>query len=321
MFLTLDETIHRINEGKLLHIAADESLLCQLPKGNWIGGTTPYFITNGGGILTKEKLFVNEFTDIVEYRICEYDADSITGLVKDGYSDGCTFLIIPFASDAAATYSKQAPHIEELIMYPVVGWISGYDLSTAGTAKVMNGSTKSCYSDKAVALHISLPKEHPASVGIVNIFEDSEEDAILEFPDDALEISNCVVNGKTVKLAEYIAEQQIDIRMPLVANYNGIYINVSVKEIHKDTGTVSLYAPVFRGEKYRFAKKVSDYGTEFKKRINTLEEVRPKFSCNCILNYLYGSLEGKATPPFEGPVTFGEVAYQLLNQTLVYVEY
>ena len=31
-------------------------------------------------------------------------------------------------------------------------------------------------------------------------------------------------------------------------------------------------------------------------------------------------LEGKKTDPFTGPVTYGEIAYQLLNQTLVYLE-
>ena len=44
------------------------------------------------------------------------------------------------------------------------------------------------------------------------------------------------------------------------------------------------------------------------------------FSCNCILNYLYSELEGKKTGSFVGPITFGEVAYQLLNQTLVYLK-
>ena len=43
------------------------------------------------------------------------------------------------------------------------------------------------------------------------------------------------------------------------------------------------------------------------------------FSCNCILNYLYSELEGKQTGPITGPITFGEVAYQLLNQTMVYL--
>lgn len=46
----------------------------------------------------------------------------------------------------------------------------------------------------------------------------------------------------------------------------------------------------------------------------------PEFSCNCILNFLYSELEGKRTGELIGPVTFGEVAYQLLNQTLVYLQ-
>ena len=44
------------------------------------------------------------------------------------------------------------------------------------------------------------------------------------------------------------------------------------------------------------------------------------FSCNCVLNYLFSNLENKKTGAFVGPVTFGEIAYQLLNQTLVYLE-
>ena len=41
------------------------------------------------------------------------------------------------------------------------------------------------------------------------------------------------------------------------------------------------------------------------------------FSCNCILNYLYAGLEGKRTGSITGPITFGEIAHQLLNQTIV----
>lgn len=43
------------------------------------------------------------------------------------------------------------------------------------------------------------------------------------------------------------------------------------------------------------------------------------FSCNCILNYQYAGLEGKKSGSVTSPVTFGEIAYQLLNQTLVYL--
>jgi hypothetical protein len=48
-------------------------------------------------------------------------------------------------------------------------------------------------------------------------------------------------------------------------------------------------------------------------------EKKSVFSCNCILNFLYGGFEGKRINNFNGPITFGEIAYQLINQTLVYV--
>ena len=35
MLITLDETVSLIKEGKILHIAADESLLDKLPEGKW----------------------------------------------------------------------------------------------------------------------------------------------------------------------------------------------------------------------------------------------------------------------------------------------
>ena len=65
---------------------------------------------------------------------------------------------------------------------------------------------------------------------------------------------------------------------------------------------------------------MDDYAAEFLNRINAAGAHAPVFSFNCILNYLYGNLNGKKIPPYTGPVTFGEIAYQLVNQTLVYCE-
>ncbi|MGB4639468.1 MAG: hypothetical protein WBH95_05745, partial [Caldicoprobacterales bacterium] len=103
-------------------------------------------------------------------------------------------------------------------------------------------------------------------------------------------------------------------------DYNSVLVNVSIKSICQETKTVNLYAPVFAGKEYGFAQSINNYAASFNKHLQELKDVEPVFSCNCILNYLYGKLEGKATPPFAGPVTFGENAYQLLNQTLVYAE-
>ncbi|NLO97290.1 MAG: hypothetical protein GX091_04375 [Peptococcaceae bacterium] len=203
-------------------------------------------------------------------------------------------------------------------MNPTVGWISGFDLSTDSEAKVYDGSSGESYGDKAVALHICLPDDKIASLGIVNIFDIDEQDSKIEFPEDTLAVTKCLVNGKETFLADFIFENGINTQLPLVADYNGTYINVSIKSVSKENKTVDLYAPVFAGKEYRFAKPVSDYAKSFEEHLQGFKDLKPIFSCNCVLNYLYGKLDGKATPPFAGPVTFGEIAYQLLNQTLVY---
>ena len=318
MLVTLDKATSLIKEGKTLHIAADESLLAKLPTGNWIGGTTPYFIAEDGGIFTKDKLFVNEFDFAEEIQVAVYGKYNIFQIVEECYDNGLTMLILPFGSAVAAKYAKEAPDVEELLMHPTVGWVSGLDLNTGGEAKVFDGTTGKSYTDKAVAMYIRLPKGKTAMINLVNIFEDDKTDPTITFPENELDVSTCFVNGQKVNFAEYIQRKNLDTQMPLVADYNGVYINTSIKAV--ENGKVGLYAPVFKGIGYRFATRVSDYAEEFKNRIDAAGAGNPIFSCNCILNYLYGNLEGKTTPPYAGPVSFGEVAYQLLNQTLVYCE-
>jgi hypothetical protein len=82
---------------------------------------------------------------------------------------------------------------------------------------------------------------------------------------------------------------------------------------------VNFYAPVFTGIKYKMAKSMTNYVKEFNGQLKNLKSVNSAFSCNCILNFLYGELENKDIESFFGPITFGEIAYQLVNQTLVYV--
>ena len=317
MLITLDETIALINEGKILHIAADDSLLKKLPKGKWIGGTTPYFISDDGGIFTKEMLFVNEIDYAEDVKVAVYGKYNIFQIVEECYDNGLTMLIMPYGSAVAAKYAKEAPEVEELLMHPIVGWISGLDLNSEDEARVYDGTTQEAYTDKAVAMYIKLPEGKTAMINMVNIFSDDKTDPVIRFNDNELSVSDCTVNGQKVNFAEYIGKKGIDPKMPLVADYNGSYINTSIKGV--ENGRVGFYAPVFKNVEYRFATSIGDYATEFRKRIDEAEAHNPVLSCNCILNYLYG-LNGQKIPPYTGPVTFGEIAYQLLNQTLVYCE-
>jgi hypothetical protein len=95
-------------------------------------------------------------------------------------------------------------------------------------------------------------------------------------------------------------------------------INTSFQSVDAARG-VQFYAPVFAGMHYKIAAPIEDYATEFRRRVAPRPRA-PLFSCNCILNYLYGQLEGKRTEGFVGPITFGEIAYQLVNQTLVFLD-
>ncbi|MBR5420094.1 MAG: hypothetical protein IK115_02980 [Lachnospiraceae bacterium] len=318
MLITLEETVALINEGKILHIAADDTLLRQLPKGKWIGGTTPYFIGEEGGIQTKDKLFVSEIDYAEEIRIAVYGKYNIFQIVEECYDNGLTLLIMPFGSDVATKYAKEAPDVEELLMHPTIGWISGADLEAGGEMRVYDGSSGESYDDKAVVMYIRLPQGKAAMINMINIFTDDKTDPVIRFNENELNVTKCTVNGQEVNFAEYIAKKGIDPSMPLVADYNGSYINTSIKAV--TDGMVALYAPVFKNIEYRFAVPVEDYATEFKNRIDAAAARNPVFSCNCILNYLHGNLNGKKIPPYTGPVTFGEVAYQMLNQTLVYCE-
>ena len=95
MLITLEETTKLIDEGKVLHIAGDISLMSKLPRGNWIGGTIPYFISEEGGIYTKERLYVNEIDFGEEVRIASYGKYNIFQIVEECYDNGLTMLIMP----------------------------------------------------------------------------------------------------------------------------------------------------------------------------------------------------------------------------------
>jgi len=112
----------------------------------------------------------------------------------------------------------------------------------------------------------------------------------------------------------------MDTRLPLVADYGGAMINVSFRGADAESGKVEFFAPLFKDVEYRHAKPVGDYLRTFMDQKPQGIDTRLIFSCNCVLNYLYSGLEGKRTTGFIGPITFGEVAYQLLNQTAVYLE-
>jgi len=314
---TVSEVTDMINSGKWLHISGNENLLKKLPSGNWIGGSTEYFMSDDGGGVTDEKLFIAEIP-YDNCKIVSYDEKNIDNITNDAFENGFTIAILPFDSEAHKVYAEKSAGFKGMFAKNIVGWISGFNLSKEGAVPItVNGTTTESSNSKGVALHIQTPSNQIVSIGIVNIFSPNENGPEIEFYEDGFVVDKCLVDGKEVVLADYIAQNGIDTKPPLIGSYSGAGINVSFKQV-KD-GIVQLYAPVFKNIKYRFANEISDYAKEFEEKLAQFKNAKAVFSCNCILNFLYGELEGKQVQHFYGPITFGEIAYQLVNQTLVYV--
>jgi len=309
-----------IRAGKYLCIAGDEQALRQLPAGNWIGGTIPYFMTRDGGKISRDQVFVNEITGFsAPPTLRLYDSDALPQLCRNAPENGYTILIVPAFSDCHGSFAQNAPNYEDMYMKPVIGWIAGVHLDDLGkvTPKAVLGTTGEFSEQQSVAMDVPLPPNKFARIDIVNLFQPGSGDTIT-FSETGFAVTNCQINGKPTNLADYLIGNGTDTRLPLVADYCGAMVNVSIKGIDANARRVDFYAPVFPGLDYKIAAPVTDYVTSFQAALPRIESGM-SFSCNCILNFLYSGLEGKRTANVTGPMTFGEIGYQLLNQTLVYL--
>jgi hypothetical protein len=310
-----------IRAGESLILAGDEQVLSQLPKGTWIGGTIPYFVGNEGGEFSRNKIFVTRLpANLPEVGIRVYDEKSIGRVYQEAPENGLSFIILPAASAIHQEFSLRATTFEGFASKPLIGWVSGVALEDFGKIppKVFVGRDLRRFDNAAVVLSMQLPPSMYANIGIINLFEEGVGDTLF-FPEDGFVVKDVIINDKTVNFADYLKNQQIDIKYPLVADAYGVKINTSFQSVNAAAGTVSLYAPAFRGVAYKIARPVQNYVEHFRAVMPQGLGQPAFFSCNCILNYLYSELEGQKTGDLTGPVTFGEVAYQLLNQTLVYV--
>ncbi|GAA6142570.1 hypothetical protein [Hydrogenophaga sp. 5NK40-0174] len=318
--MTLDEAKMAIGSGLYLSIAADESLLRQLPAGNWMAGSIPYFMGQTGGATSRDRLFVSQMPVMdTAPTLRWYDVNTLRNVALDGPSNGLSVLIVPAFSDVHSSFAREAPSYEDMYLKPLVGWIAGIHLDDLGSAApvLANGQTLEFSTTKALAMHVPLPESIYPRIEILNLFEQGDGD-VIRFPSTGFSAKECTVNGRMANLAQYLTENKIDTRLPLVADYSGAMINVSFKAVDEANGVVDFYAPVFDDIDYRIARPVPDYAKAFAGAMPQ-DAQNAGWACNCILNYLYGELEGKRTGTVTGPMTFGEIAYQLLNQTMVYV--
>ena len=311
---TPEEVSTMIRSGHNLLLAGDAKLLSQLPAGNWIGGTTPFFILYPENRTTSfDKIFVTPLPDFVtKTEIRAYDETTINNIFNDAPENGFTVLIMPYASAVAVEYSINAVNYENFAARPVCGWLTGVPLEIILTEKSYSASgIGPCLSsDKAVAMHISLPETKYAEIKIFNPYKQGAGDSIM-FGENGLVVKDAVINGEKRNFAEYLRGIGYDMLMPLVANYSGVMINDVVCDISGNV--VPMSAPVFSHVDYRIAV-VDDAITE-----PSLVSDKIVFSVTCIGNFLQPDICAQYLRKMNGPVVFGEIAYQQIGQTTVYV--
>ena len=236
-----------IARGQKLLLAGDEALLKQLPAGDWIGGSIPYFMTERGGLPTRYMIHVTELPDFISgTTIKVYDAATLGSVYTDMPQNGFSIIIMPAFCSTHLGFALHAPRYKGFGTRPLIGWISGVHLNDMGkiTPKVFNGQTKTMLEDSAVVMHVALPPAKVAEVGILNIFEQSEGDTIT-FHEDGFSAREAYVNGVKTNFAEYITKNHLDTDLPLVADYFGALVNVSFQKVDVAKQEVKFYAPVF----------------------------------------------------------------------------
>lgn len=318
---TKQEVIKFISEEKKMVLSASENMLDQLPKGDWIGGTSPYFMDIDGGKITKEKIFVDDLTGVaIDFKIETYDKDNIKNIALNSFKNGFTVLIIPLDSEVGNEFGINSLTYDKIFDNPIVGHVAGFDIAKAGeeSPKVYNGQSNEKITNNGVAIHIELPENKVARVEILNLFSIDKSSPEIKFPKNSFTQSECSINGKKENIAEFFNKINHKEGTPIISDCNGAIINRDVREINLEKKEVTFYTPIYHDDVYYLSNKIDDFQKSFDENLKT-ENVNIPYSCVCVSYYFNANLENKKIQT-EGVFAFGEIAFQLLNQTLVFLE-
>ncbi|MEJ2579169.1 MAG: hypothetical protein P8Z68_08740, partial [Kineosporiaceae bacterium] len=265
---TVGEVTERILRGQVLVLAADAAVLRMLPPGRWIGGSVPYLEGVPGSVDPSGLVHVMQLPpDLPGVSVQVYDVTRIRDVYADLSGEDFGVIAIPAASPTHAEFALHAPGYRGFEVRPLVGWVAGphLDGSDAGRASVFAGSTGQEIIDGAVVLRGRLPQGRVATVGVVNIFEQGDGE-VIGFPRDGFDVDTAIIDGVERNFADFVQEKGLDTRLPLVADYYGVQVNVSFRAVNPIGREVRFYSPVFAGLVYRHAREIGDYGAELAAR-------------------------------------------------------
>ena len=315
---TKDEVKTFILQGRVMLLAGSPRALEGLPAGKWIAGSTVYFIDKVG-LKDEERIFVYDFTNIAKDVFLEvFDENNINKIAFNSFETGFTLVTMPMDTLVLENFSKNSLSYDGIFDYPVAGFVAGVDIEKIGVEKsvVVSGMDGKLLYDKAAVMHVKVSNDYYVHSEILNFDEIEPDSPEIVFPKTSYVQSSCLIDGKQGNIANLFRTLPFE-RQKLVQNQCGALINresVSINSLKKE---VQFYAPVVAGEKYRLGRKRENYIDGFNKKLNTKNNVL--LCLSCIMYYLHGDFEGKKFS-YNCIITYGEIAYQLLNKTVVTVE-
>lgn len=319
-----------IREGRVLLLAGTEADLATLPPGSWIGGTTGYFITPHGCVLAGGQVFYTDFTAVAAAASWHsFGVETIHQLAQYYPENGFAILIMPGFSKLLGQTAGRIMEFDGLYNLPLMGWVSGVPLEglpdnlPLERPKTFTGGPQAD-DEHAAVLYVSLPPQYFAQLHIANLFSPGEGPDIRFLQTGQVIEGDCFIGGERGNLARFIAETGVDRRLPLVADHEGALLNVAILHATAEDGRVVFLAPVSPALTYRFAEEVQDYEAEFTRAAEEIALEQAAHACICVLHYHHTGLakpvqpqdESGRGPDITGPVTFGQIAYTVLNQTL-----
>ena len=319
---TKEKVVEFIKQGRIMHLCGNEHTLKDLPKGNWIAGMSPYFMDNVGKICDN-KIYVDDFSFIAEEcEVTTFDESNISEIAKrNKYTNGFIFVVLPIDSEVYYTFANHSLEYEDIYDNPVVGYVSSVLLSDYGKVqpKVAIGSEGVLHDNKAAVMYVKVSDRLRVRTEIMNLDTIDDTTPSLKFPKTGFKQSDCLIDGKPGNIASYLeaVKGRIGHYPQLITSQNGALVVRDVKSVNVETGEAVFFSPAYESDVHYIVKQNNDYLATFNRRLGRKTDVIACLSCTSY--FWQGDFEYRHID-FNGVYTFGEIAYQLLNKTIVTLE-
>src|ERR1019366_30410 len=117
MLTTVSSTLQSIAEvqsaiaaGESLFLAGSRESLSQLPRGNWVGGSIPYFMTDEGCLLSEIRIFATNIPEFaLDVKAADYGPENRANLYRSAPANGFTFLVLPASTEVHKVFAEKVP--------------------------------------------------------------------------------------------------------------------------------------------------------------------------------------------------------------------